>query len=139
MIIDILQGNFFMQIFMGGLSVFSTIRQAICPLSLVIQLSSTRYMKALNIYCDDNDMAMESDRNIKITDWQQLVNKPVYTTDGREVGIVRTVEPENLMVDSGPITPDKYLIPKSSIINFERGIVNLDKDSKFVEGNYKFE
>ncbi|HZA06141.1 MAG TPA: hypothetical protein VE619_00435 [Nitrososphaeraceae archaeon] len=96
-------------------------------------------MKALNIYCDYNDMAMESDRNIKITDWQQLVNKPVYTADGKQVGIVRTVELENLIVDSGPITPDKYLVPKSSITNFERGIVNLDKDSKFVDENYKFE
>lgn len=66
-------------------------------------------MKVLNIYYDDNDIAMESDRNIKITGWQQLVNKPVYTTDGKEVGIVRTVELENLIVDSGPITPDKYL------------------------------
>jgi hypothetical protein len=70
-------------------------------------------MKVLNIYYDDDDIAMESDRNIKITDWQQLVNKPVYTTDGKEVGIVRTVEFENLIVDSGPITPDKYLVPKS--------------------------
>jgi hypothetical protein len=96
-------------------------------------------MKALNIYCDDNDMTMESDRKIKITDWQQLVNKPAYTIDGKQVGIVRTVEPESLIVDSGPITPDKYLVPKSSIINFERGIVNLDKDSKYVERNYKFE
>ncbi|MBV9179435.1 MAG: hypothetical protein JO327_06425 [Nitrososphaeraceae archaeon] len=96
-------------------------------------------MKALNIYFDDNDMTMGSDRNIKITDWQELVNKPVYTIDGKDVGIVRTVEPENLIVDSGPITPDKYLVPKSSIIRFERGIVTLDKDSKFVEENYKFE
>jgi hypothetical protein len=96
-------------------------------------------MKVLNIYYDDNDIAMESDRDIKITDWQQLVNKPVYTTDGKEVGIVRTVELGNLIVDSGPITPDKYLVPKSSIIGFERGIVNLDKDAKFVEENYKFE
>ena len=69
-------------------------------------------MKVLNIYYDD-DIAMESDRNIKITDWQQLVNKPVHTADGKEVGIVRTVELENLIVDSGPITPDKYLVPKS--------------------------
>jgi hypothetical protein len=95
-------------------------------------------MKVLNIY-DDNDIAMGSERNIKITDWQQLVNKPVYTTDGKDVGIVRTVELENLIVDSGPITPDKYLVPKSSIISFERGIVTLDKDAKFVEEKYKFE
>ena len=38
---------------------------------------------------------MESDRNEKISESQQLVNKPVYTVDGKHVGIVRTVQPEN--------------------------------------------
>ncbi|MGA9171353.1 MAG: hypothetical protein WBZ20_14540 [Nitrososphaeraceae archaeon] len=82
---------------------------------------------------------MESDRNEKISESQQLVNKPVYTVDGKQVGIVRTVQPENLVVESGPITPDKYLIPKSTINNFDRGIVYLNKDAKFVDDNYKFE
>ena len=82
---------------------------------------------------------MESDRNEKISEQQQLVNKPVYTVDGKQVGIVRTVQPENLVVESGPITPDKYLIPKSAINNFDRGIVYLNKDAKFVDDNYKFE
>ena len=82
---------------------------------------------------------MEPDRNEKISESQQLVNKPVYTVDGKQVGIVRTVQPENLVVESGPITPDKYLIPKSTINNFDRGIVYLDKDAKFVDDNYKFE
>jgi hypothetical protein len=82
---------------------------------------------------------MEPDRNEKISESQQLVNKPVYTVDGKQVGIVRTVQPENLVVESGPITPDKYLIPKSTINNFDRGIVYLNKDAKFVDDNYKFE
>ena len=82
---------------------------------------------------------MESNRNEKISESQQLVNKPVYTVDGKQVGIVRTVQPENLVVESGPITPDKYLIPKSTINNFDRGIVYLNKDAKFVDDNYKFE
>ena len=82
---------------------------------------------------------MESDRNEKISESQQLVNKPVYTVDGKQVGIVRTVQPEKLVVESGPITPDKYLIPKSTINNFDRGIVYLNKDAKFVDDNYKFE
>lgn len=82
---------------------------------------------------------MESDRNEKISESQQLVNKPVYTVDGKQIGIVRTVQLEKLVVESGPITPDKYLIPKSTINNFDRGIVYLNKDAKFVDDNYKFE
>jgi hypothetical protein len=74
-----------------------------------------------------------------ITDWQVLVNKPVYTSDGKEVGIVSSVEPEKLVVSYGPITPNKYLIPKPSIKNFDRGIVHLNESLDFVEDNYKFE
>ena len=37
----------------------------------------------------------------EIDDWQALVNKPVYANDGREVGVVRSIQSENLMVDYG--------------------------------------
>jgi sporulation protein YlmC with PRC-barrel domain len=42
----------------------------------------------------------------EISDWQALVNKPVYSDDGEEVGIVRSIQSENLIVDYGPITPE---------------------------------
>jgi hypothetical protein len=50
----------------------------------------------------------------EIDDWQALVNKPVYANDGREVGVVRSIQSENLMVDYGPITPDHFLVRKKS-------------------------
>jgi hypothetical protein len=75
----------------------------------------------------------------EIGDWQALVNKPVIAIDGQEIGIVRSIQAESLMVDYGPITPDHYLIPKSSVERFENGIIHLKDDSKFVENRYKFE
>ena len=75
----------------------------------------------------------------EIDDWQALVNKPVYANDGREVGVVRSIQSENLMVDYGPITPDHFLVPKSSLKGFDHGVVHLNKDSKFVEDHYRFE
>jgi hypothetical protein len=75
----------------------------------------------------------------EISDWQVVVNKPVIANDGQEVGIVRSIQPESLMVDYGPITPGHYLIPKSSVKNFENGIIHLKNDSKFVESRYRFE
>jgi hypothetical protein len=75
----------------------------------------------------------------EIGDWQALVNKPVIASDGQEVGIVRSIQPESLMVDYGPITPDHYLIPKSSVKNFENGVIHIKNDSKFVDAQYKFE
>lgn len=80
-----------------------------------------------------------STQNNGIGDWQTLVNKPVYTDDGKEVGIVRSIQSENLMVDYGPITPDHFLVPKSSVRDFENGIVHLNRSSQFVESHYKFE
>jgi hypothetical protein len=77
--------------------------------------------------------------NNKTYDWQILVNKPVFAIDGQEIGIVRSIQPESLVVDYGPITPDHYLIPKSSVKGFENGVIHLKNDSKFVENHYRFE
>ena len=77
--------------------------------------------------------------NNRIDDWQTLVNKPVIAIDGQEIGIVRSIQAESLMVDYGPITPDHYLIPKSSVERFENGIIHLKDDSKFVEDRCRFE
>ncbi len=81
---------------------------------------------------------MERENN-EISDWQGLVNKPVYSNDAQEVGIVTAIQPQHIVVSFGPITTDKYLIPKSSVKNVERGIIYLNENTKFVEDNYQFE
>jgi hypothetical protein len=60
------------------------------------------------------------------------VNKPVYASDGKQIGIVSSVQPEKLVVSYGPLTPDKYLIPKSSIKTFDNGIVYLNEKSEYI-------
>jgi hypothetical protein len=74
-----------------------------------------------------------------IDDWQILVNKPVFASDGKEVGIIRSIQPNNLIISYGPVTPDKYLIPKSSVKNFTNGVLYLNETSEFIENNYRFE
>ena len=74
-----------------------------------------------------------------IDDWQVLVNKPALASDGKEVGIVRSVQPDNIIVSYGPVTPDKYLIPKSSIKNFTDGILYLNDTSETIDKSYRFE
>lgn len=76
---------------------------------------------------------------VTIDDWQMLVNKPVFTSDGMDVGVVSEIQPEKLIVTYGPITVDKYLIPKSSISTIENGVVYLNETGDFVKRNYKFE
>jgi hypothetical protein len=81
---------------------------------------------------------MVSDSN-RIDDWQSLVNKPVYASDGKQIGIVSSVQPEKLVVSYGPVTPDKYLIPKSSIKTFDNGILYLNEKSEYITSTYQFE
>ena len=76
---------------------------------------------------------------IKIDDWQTLVNKPVFSSDGKDVGVVADIQPEALLVTYGPITPDKYIIPKNSISRFEQGVVYLEDSGNTVEREYKYE
>jgi rRNA processing protein Gar1 len=72
-------------------------------------------------------------------DWQQSINNPVYTSDGKEIGFISSVQTDKIIVTSGPLAPDKFLVPKSSIHSFENGTVYLKEDSKFVSSNYQFE
>jgi len=72
-------------------------------------------------------------------DWQQSINNPVYTSDGKEIGFVSSVQTDKIIVTSGPLAPDKFLVPKSAIRSFENGTVHQKEDSKFVSSNYQFE
>ena len=75
----------------------------------------------------------------KFEDWQSLINKPVMSSDEREIGIVSDVQPLHIIVSSRPITPNKYNIPKELVSKFENGIVFLSIMQKDVEDNYEFE
>lgn len=76
---------------------------------------------------------------IKIEDWQILVNKPVISVDEHEIGVVSEVQPVHIIVVSGPVTPDKYNIPKELINKFENGVVYLSVTKKEVADNHEFE
>ena len=70
----------------------------------------------------------------KIEDWQALSNKPVLSMDEKEIGVVSDVQPLHIIVSSGPVTPNKYNIPKKLISKFEKGVVYLSSSQKDVFG-----
>jgi sporulation protein YlmC with PRC-barrel domain len=74
-----------------------------------------------------------------VEDWQSLVNKPLYSSNGKDIGIVRSVQPQFLITSFGSITQDRYLIPKTSVQSIKDGIIYINEDSDFVEQNFKFE
>lgn len=75
----------------------------------------------------------------KIEEWQALINKPAISNDGIEIGVVSAVQPLHIIVNSGPITPNKYNIPKELVTKFENGIVYVSSSQKDIESNYEFE
>jgi anthranilate/para-aminobenzoate synthase component II len=75
----------------------------------------------------------------KIEDWQALINKPVLSIDEKEIGVVSDVQPLHIIVSSGPVTPNKYNIPKKLICKFENGVVYLSSSQKDVSDNHEFE
>jgi len=75
----------------------------------------------------------------KTEDWQSLVNKPVISDDEGAIGVVTEIQPLYIIVSSGPVTPNKYNIPKETVNNFENGVVYLTLSQKDIEENYKFE
>lgn len=82
---------------------------------------------------------MEQEPTDRVEDWQSLVNKPVYASDGKDIGIVSQIQPLHLIVTFGVIIPDKFNIPKTSIKNIHGGVVHLKEDSKIVKDTYAFE
>ena len=50
-----------------------------------------------------------------------------------------SVQAEKIVATFGPLTPTKYLIPKSSIVDFdELGALFVEEDGDYVEHHYKF-
>ena len=72
-------------------------------------------------------------------DWQKSINSPVYTVDGKELGFVTSIQPDKFTVASSPISPGKFLIPKSSVRRYEAGTLYLVEDLASVTNNYQFE
>jgi hypothetical protein len=83
-------------------------------------------------------MVSEKENRI-VEDWQSLVNKPVYSSNGKDIGIVQAIQPEFFITSHGSITKDRYLIPKTSLQSINDGIINIKEDSDFVEKNFRFE
>jgi hypothetical protein len=79
------------------------------------------------------------ERKDAIEDWQSLVNKPIVSNDEKEIGVVSAIQPLHLIVNSGPITPNKYNIPKELVTKFENGVVYLKASHKDIEDKYEFE
>jgi hypothetical protein len=47
------------------------------------------------------------------SNWSRLINRPVYSIDGKKIGFVRKLVADYILVKKGLVTLNKYFIPKS--------------------------
>ena len=58
-------------------------------------------------------MVYTEDNNNPISDWSTLINKSVYSLDGRRLGLLRKISSDYMIVSGGLINLSRYFIPKS--------------------------
>ncbi len=57
-------------------------------------------------------MAFTDDNNNPFSDWSTLINKSVYSIDGRRLGLLRKISYDYMIVSGGLIKLSRYFIPK---------------------------
>jgi hypothetical protein len=58
-------------------------------------------------------MTYTEDNNNPFSDWSALINKSVYSLDGRRLGVLRKISSDYMIVSGGLINLSRYFIPKS--------------------------
>jgi hypothetical protein len=70
-------------------------------------------------------------------DWNQIVTKPVITSDGKEIGKVDGLEDKEFVVKDGLIDPKFYRIPRNKVESYGDGKVKLALSEDQVKTQYE--
>jgi hypothetical protein len=58
-------------------------------------------------------MVSTEDNNNPFSDWSSLINKSVYSIDGKRLGLLRKTSSDYMIISGGLINLSRYFIPKS--------------------------
>jgi hypothetical protein len=73
------------------------------------------------------------------SDWSQLINRPVYSIDGKKIGFVRKLVADYILVKKGLVTLNKYFIPKSLAESLDKKRrIRLKVDANEVRTKYSY-
>jgi hypothetical protein len=70
-------------------------------------------------------MVNPKDNTNPFSDWSDLINKSVYSTDGRRIGLLRKISSEYMVVSGGLINLSRYFIPKSIAQSVSKNEIRL--------------
>lgn len=73
------------------------------------------------------------------SDWSRLINRPVYSIDGKKIGFVRKLVADYILVKKGLVTLNKYFIPKSLAESLDKKRrIRLKVDANEVRTKYSY-
>jgi hypothetical protein len=73
------------------------------------------------------------------SDWSRLINRPVYSLDGKKIGFVRKLVADYMLVKKGFVTLNKYFIPKSLAESLDKKRrIRLKVDANEVHTKYSY-
>jgi hypothetical protein len=88
-----------------------------------------------NVY----DEGSVRDVNDPFSDWSKLINRPVYSLDGKKIGFIRKLVSDYMLVKKGLVTLNKYFIPKSLAESLDRKRrIRLKVDAYEVRTKYSY-
>ena len=70
-------------------------------------------------------------------DWNEIVTKPVITSDSKEIGKVDGLEDNEFVVKDGLIDPKFYRIPRNKVELYDDGKVKLALSEDQVKSQYE--
>lgn len=88
-----------------------------------------------DLYYDDS----ARDADDPFSDWSRLINRPVYSIDGRNIGFVRKLVGDYILVKKGLVTLNMYFIPKSLAESLDKKRrIRLKVDANEVRTKYSY-
>jgi hypothetical protein len=73
------------------------------------------------------------------SDWSKLINRPVYSIDGKKIGFVRKLVADYMLVKKGLVNLNKYFIPKSLAESLDKKKrIRLKVDANEVRTKYSY-
>ncbi len=73
------------------------------------------------------------------SDWSKLMHKPVYSIDGKNIGFLRKIVADYMVVKKGLVHIERYFIPRSLAESVgKKGRIRLKIDAYEVRTNYSY-
>jgi hypothetical protein len=70
-------------------------------------------------------MAFIKDESNPFSDWSRHINKPVYSIDGKRLGLLRKTSSDYMIISGGLINLSRYFIPKSMAESASKSDIKL--------------